>query len=556
VSSKEADVRKKAWIVLLAAVLLILLATGLRLFALERHPVPAGDGGLSQMVLAVSLIKGEGFVSHWRWTFFDPGTEVLRPEGLRQPLLPLALSLLFRLIGVSYRAGQGLILLVDLAALAVAFLLARRLFDWRAAIFALGLGAVSALRIYYAVQVEEWAPFGLFFFLLLLLIYARGDERGALPLWGEALSGLLLGLLYLCRTNGLLLLGAYAVHLLAARRWKLARAVLPGLVVLVGFLAVSSPWLIRNYRVFGNPLHTDSTTLLYIDQPADLWSAKAGAPSALANLAHGRSLEQIALHQARGLYVALEPLVNGNLWRNERFAIPGMPLLFALAVFGLLSRSPLRRHTFLLVGLLLHLLALSSYQHVARYYFPYYTVLEVFGAGGFFVLADLLWPRRAGEAPRGAWACPRLVVLLVGGLVLFPLIRPLGLTMLQDWRPEGRRVREAALYLRDQTAPDAVVMDAVEVEKEMYLYQRPTVQMPTDDLQAVIEVARRFDVDYLAVYPSLVEARPFLAQWFAVDGRRIVERELPPFLTRVYTDRWGELAIYRFEELTSGAVSR
>jgi hypothetical protein len=55
-------------------------------------------------------------------------------------------------------------------------------------------------------------------------------------------------------------------------------------------------------------------------------------------------------------------------------------------------------------------------------------------------------------------------------------------------------------------------------------------------------------VDYLAVYPGQLRVRPCLEEWFRINGRRIEEREVPPFLRLVYTDRLGELLIYRLED--------
>jgi 4-amino-4-deoxy-L-arabinose transferase-like glycosyltransferase len=144
------------------------------------------------------------------------------------------------------------------AAVVLVYLLARRCFGHRAALFGAGLYLLDPWEWFWAGYVMK-EPIAVPLFLLAVLLVARCAER-LTP--GRALAaGAAVGLATLARfaslglgvAAGIVLAGA----LFRARRgrWEwLGRAAGLGACLLAGLVAVLSPWLVRNWRLFGQPI--------------------------------------------------------------------------------------------------------------------------------------------------------------------------------------------------------------------------------------------------------------------------------------------------------------
>lgn len=185
------------------------------------------------------------------------------------PLYPYFLALVYSVVPpntVYVLLAQGLL---DSASVAVLMLIARRVFDDRAALVAGGIAATYKLFFFYDGLLLK-APVMIFLMVVALYFVTRAVERGApdmnapdasiRPLMAWVPAGFFLGLFALTRGNSLLFVPALALwillfgareHLLI-RRTLLGRRILAILFLGIGLAGALLPVGFRNYAVGGD----------------------------------------------------------------------------------------------------------------------------------------------------------------------------------------------------------------------------------------------------------------------------------------------------------------
>jgi len=196
--------------------------------------------------LARSLAIGHGYS--------DPYVVTTGPSALIPPVYPWVTSLAFRVFGVfSHGAGFAMVVFNSVFSALTCWTIYRiavRVFNQTVAVWAGWLWAISPFAIYYSVDWiwETAMSTFLLSWLLLLTLEMEGDDR--LVSWlGYAL---LWGLVALTNTAELAWLpfsGCWLAYQLY-RRGK--RFLLPAVASAVVFWITLTPWLIRNYVVFGH----------------------------------------------------------------------------------------------------------------------------------------------------------------------------------------------------------------------------------------------------------------------------------------------------------------
>ena len=213
--------------------------------------------------VARSLLAGQGFGSPFVST---------QPSAIIPPVYPLIVAAFFRLFGIhtvaSIFAVHAFDCLINSLACIPVFLMARRRFGPRVALWAAWAWAFSPYGIYFSAA-WAWSTHLLLLCLCWLLYLAQDLERSPrLGLWAG--FGILAGFAGLTEPSILVVIP----FLLALAAWRLARAgdhwLLPGVVASLALAAAISPWLIRDAVVFHRfiPLR-DSTGL-------ELWMGNNG----------------------------------------------------------------------------------------------------------------------------------------------------------------------------------------------------------------------------------------------------------------------------------------
>jgi hypothetical protein len=478
--------------VLVGAVLLAALC--LRVAAARQRLMAWGDNGAAVMDVGRHLAAGEGYRTLRVWTYYGEPQSLPRPEGNRQPLLPLLAAGVFRSGIPAFRGVQTVVLLFGMATVVLAYYFAKRLFGWKGGLAGAALIAMSPVHTWFSAQVEDQMLLQFFFLLLLVVLDAAPSRRRAL------IAGAVCGFAYLSRTNGLLVMAA----LLGVLWWEHRRWPEP-VLALAGFVAVSLPWLMRNAWAFGNPLFTENSYFLWSGSFESVFSVRAAPPTPLTYFRENGGWTAAARF-VKGAYLSVEAFLLGNIFRREPFSQPS--LVPAIFLAWLAYRRRMTSSTRLVIAaLVLHFVSVSWHQHgTFRYYLPFYGWILI-GAG-----------EGALRAARGHASVSRLRGWAVALVLVFPLVRPL--TLLLTHREDRLHGETAAVaeWLAGHTAPSEVVLDYPHVEKLVYRYRRPTLLAPTGTMDDVMTVARAYRVRYLVVDPDLLSWRPqFGALWEARD---------------------------------------
>jgi hypothetical protein len=234
--------------------------------------------------VAASLAYGHGFSNP-----FGPPTG---PTAWEPPLYPYLAAGVFLVFGIYSKASAFVLLALNSVFSALTcipiFQIARRTFSEKVAVGAAWAWALLPNVMFWCTRsVWETSLSALLLAVIFWLALSLEDGDGLLP-WFE--FGLLWGIVALNGTSLLSFLpaaGLWAWH----QRAKLGKRSLPGIVLAsVVFFACITPWLVRNYRTFGqfifirdnfgaelrlgNGPGADGTLMLYLDPPHDLYAMR------------------------------------------------------------------------------------------------------------------------------------------------------------------------------------------------------------------------------------------------------------------------------------------
>jgi 4-amino-4-deoxy-L-arabinose transferase-like glycosyltransferase len=192
-----------------------------------------------------SLALGQGFSS--------PFNGVTGPTAWEPPIYPFVIAGVFKVFGIYTHASALVLLAINSIFSAVTcvpiFLIAKRCFGERVAVWSSWTWALLPPVIFWSTRyVWETSLAALLLALIFWLSFVLEENGGLRPWLG---FGLLWGISALTNTASLSFLpasGLWAWY----RRAKLGKRSLAGvLVASLVFVACLAPWLVRNYRTFG-----------------------------------------------------------------------------------------------------------------------------------------------------------------------------------------------------------------------------------------------------------------------------------------------------------------
>jgi 4-amino-4-deoxy-L-arabinose transferase-like glycosyltransferase len=232
------------WMVLVALVLRLSYMAIAHTYKFK--PVEDNFGfGFEMGRIGRSLALGQGFSSPFHG---DTG-----PTAWEPPLYPFLIAAVFKIFGIYTRASALVLLSINSVFSALTcipiFLIARRCFDEKVAVWSSWAWALLPPVIFSSTRyVWETSLAALLLAVISWLTLVLEDKQGLTP-WFE--FGYMWGFAALTNTSMLAFLpvsGLWAWYRCA----KLGKRSLAGvLVASVVFAACVSPWIIRNYRVFG-----------------------------------------------------------------------------------------------------------------------------------------------------------------------------------------------------------------------------------------------------------------------------------------------------------------
>jgi 4-amino-4-deoxy-L-arabinose transferase-like glycosyltransferase len=357
------------------------------------------------------LADGEGFVAPFRYVFRDVTVATAEHPPFYSVVLavPAELGLTSpdsqRLAGTLFGAGT----------IATLGLLGRRLAGVRAGLLAAGLAALYPTLIAADGALMSESLYGFLVALSLLAAYRLLEA----PTAGRAAAlGAVTGLAALTRGEALLLLPLLLVPVLRHRAWR------AGVVAVLVFAAVLTPWTARNWIVFDRPVlvATNSGTAVAGancdetyrgDKLGGWWPPCIRSHPGNEAEHHAEALRdgvRYAADHAGRLPVVLAARL-GRVWslyhpfqipegrstRVQKLGVVAFFLLVPLAVVGIvvLRRRRMSIWILLMPFVIVTVTALASYGNV-RFRQPAELALVVLAA----IAIDALWPRRRAVRSR------------------------------------------------------------------------------------------------------------------------------------------------------------
>lgn len=269
-------VGKLRFLLLMAAI-----AAVYSIFIFSQFRGLSNPSAIDQAQIAREIARGNGFTTKfirpaaiWQFERNKGSFPVDKtPDTYNAPLNPCINSLFIRwakstwqmspkdLVYTSDRIIAAVSMVFFLLSVGINFCIAKRLFDRRLAL--LGMGLILVADVFWKFSVTGLPQ------MLMLLIFSgcnytlvralQARQEGARTLVWIVLTGLLFGLLAL--THGLTIwIFAGALAYVAILFRPVGR---DALIMLAAFLIVYSPWMVREYRVCGNPFGIAQYSALY-----------------------------------------------------------------------------------------------------------------------------------------------------------------------------------------------------------------------------------------------------------------------------------------------------
>ena len=419
------------------------------------------------------------------------GVQFPFPEEYRPPFFNYIMGFFFEVFDVSYdfEIAKSLNVLIGTVAILPVYLIAKRVTTERVALIVTLFMALNPLMINQSMEAEV-RIFTVYLALISFYFFMKGKE-----FWPYA--GAFLGMLYITHyAPATILAFTYLAYFIFMKRNLLftRQTLAMGLI----FLLVISPWLVRNYTVFGDPLHNSSRNVTWMNEfnqimqiepptkgdfvayvterPGDFIFAK------VTNVY--RSLFPLPFQGFRDSFVLnLNPLTNMNLIFNPMSMIITLPI-FALASWQILKRLKTFVKDqdllilYILVGIIISF-SFWSYRTTFTYNFLFQQVV-LMAIIGFAALEKIKWNYRK--------------ILYVAVIILLLVQLPA-----YQFRIDAK-VDHGQFWVEENTEiTDTIMVRWTNVHIIHLNTDRKVLAMPFEDEDTVIDFARQHGVDYMVI---------------------------------------------------------
>ncbi|MBZ0296514.1 MAG: glycosyltransferase family 39 protein [Anaerolineae bacterium] len=498
------------------------LALRLALATIVHHP-GIGDSNHYYNV-GTALVEGRGFNIDYIWQYHvpPPPGQLMHPEDHWMPLTSVIVAASFTLFGEGvFSAILPFILMGALVPL-VAFYAARQFeCSEETALWVALLAAVLPEFVLNSLRSDTTIP-NLLLVVGSVLLLIRGLQRGGI--WTFAVSGLLAGLAYLTRSDSLLIMPMLAVVLIVyalrgkhfSGRWRYA------VLVPLAALLVALPWMLRNQALFGTPTTPQMSTMFFLTDHREHYFYDSSQ----------LTLEGMLARQTPAQLIGKRLF---ELAASVKLMYTTLDVFLPVAVAGglLLVLAARDRDRLLTIAPVLILLLGATI---------FYAVLVPYKSQGgsfkkvYITLIPLLLPL-AGYALERVIHDPRLRAGTVLLAALFMTANAVELvradaTLATSYRQYIEQVAATALALPDTNGDGDIILMAQDPFALRMAGVR-SVMIPMEDRDTVLEVAKRYRVDYMMVPPE----RPSLDALYEgteSDPRFIEAAAIPGTNARLY----------------------
>jgi len=484
---------------------IVLAAMGLRFPLLPLIQFPGINDPNHYYNLALRLLDGHGFTMDYLWHFYFAPPTLEHPFDFWQPLTGIFAATGMWLFGEG--VAQAIIPFIITGSLLpiVSYFAAKELdCSETASLFVAAAAALLPELLINSLRTDTLIPNALFVGLMMLFL-VKGLRNG--KWWFFVLSGLFAGLAYLTRGDNLLLIPMLIVSLIAyalwgrktfvdSKSWKWV------ILVPLTALLVISPWVMRNFQALGQWSSTpDIRILMYFTDFRDHYHYDR-------EFSVDTLLEQQTVQQ----------LINKRIFEGAaaiRMMLDTLDVILPLAIVGGALLILLRWDSQSMLKLIPPVVLLGGM------YFSYVVLTPLSNQGGSFkkswlTLVPLLLPL-AGYALDKVIENKKLKIGTAIVAILIMLQSGI-LFVIEDVRFTNNYVN----FLEQidntlQTLPDTngdgnlIIMTQDPFALRYIGYQ--SVQIPMESREKILEVAQRYNVDYILFPP----ARPSLDPIYTGD---------------------------------------
>jgi 4-amino-4-deoxy-L-arabinose transferase-like glycosyltransferase len=456
-------------------------------------PGPAYPDAYYYVNVARDLAAGHGLTVNYIWNFVEVGgrlpvqpTLPIAADAHWMPLAEFVQVPFIWILGPTPLASMLPFWIIGALAAPMTYWIAReaQLPRWAGISAGIMVAVPAALTPYFA-QPDN---FGLFITLGAASLWMcarglRGDRRAFV------FGGALVALATLARSDGVLLGVPFAlvgVHgLLRRTHARVGLAASAGCAV--AFVAVISPWLIRQFAVFGSAMPSAGSGILWLvdyhqlfsvaNPPTfDAWIQQGIGPLVASRV--GGLIAALGLFALLPLMAVLVPFALAGSWVHRRDPAFAPFFVYALALFlasGLLFAIHVPYGTFI---------------HSASALLPHAFLLVVTGVGATV---------RAVARARTSWNVPQATRVFVAGAVGVAVLGGIvgTATTLGKWQ-SVRTAQQTVTAALDGTDDAERVMSA-DPGAIRYLTGHGGIVTPDDDLSVIEQALRDYDVRWLVL---------------------------------------------------------
>lgn len=354
--------------------LLIAFSFSLRFLGINKNLTPYHGDSCAYMALAESVFTEKPFFTSVNCDIYTqrPNVNTEHPDDNYPPLFTLGLAFIYRIFGFSLFYSGYAASLFDALSIIPVFLIAKALFDRRAGLAA-GLFAALNFQLWESSRMGLSEPLYVFlglWVIYLLIRYFLHDGLG-----NVILAGVLCGLAYLVRSQGLLI-GLFLAAAILFKKERLRLKAAAAALFMCFFFIAALPWLIRNYVCFKQPFFNFAGALAFVKEGGPSLGAQSYSLNLLDYLRHN-SVMEILKSKLTNLFILLSFIT------RETF------ILFPFALFYIFTRSVKNNRPLVVIyAALLANLGVIALNIVGRYLVLSYILLIILAAAAILAQSD------------------------------------------------------------------------------------------------------------------------------------------------------------------------
>ena len=476
-------------------------------------------------VLAENLVSGKGFIIEYLWHFHVDYSDITHPIDYWAPGISIITAVFFSFFGESWRVAT---LVVNFSGTFIVLMV----YCWGKYLFNKKIGFVAAffssINPYFLTDSTYLGPDTTYIFSLLLasFLIIKGINDDNKKFW--ALGGSLVGISYLMRYEAALFMVTVFLYFIIRRNKFVFKEKGLWLSILF-FLFIVSPWLIRTYIIFDDPLFSTQRMTLTLFEWEDFY--RLSLPPFESHLSYmGLRMRLIALRHT-----------------VEAFVVQLSTLGFFFFGIGVYLSSSKKEIWFFYIRTILGLVITSlsfPASTVQGHAFPtsFIDCLPVFiilMVVGLFEFAD-----KFRNIPFPANRPNLLKIFVLIGFLSLVTAHTIIIFRGGDFYGRVRSsisTKEAygtlGEWIQENTPKESIIMTRNPWELNYYSRRR-AIMIPNEDFQTILEIVKKYHVDYLEIDASFYRLREPLIPLYNMenipDGFTLVYKSDTPYRVLLY----------------------